>query len=432
MVRQHGNGLTDKALNAHQVPRFGGFTEGKGLPCPSSSGGTANSVDVGFGLVGQIVVEDVRDTVHIDATAGDVGGHKNGNVPGFECIKRSSSGPLRFVAVDGSGINAGLTELFHQPIRAVFGSGEHDAAMHLLVNDDINECTPFVGLFHEHHVLFNAVHGDGFGRDLHGDHVTEEAVGQRGDGLRHGGAEQQVLALVGEDLQHLLDVVNEAHVEHAVRFIKHKELNVSQIDVSLTHQVQQPSGCGHENVNATLKGSDLRVLIDAAEDHLMAQPHVTAVGCEPFTDLCRQFSCGRQHEGSDVPLPLWLGFRHDVQHREGERSRFSRPGLSDTKDVPSFKQRRYGSFLHRCRLLVPFPLDGIQQHGSQSQIRKHHHACSPFPPRWVANHRRCSASPSGPLLMICKVEFSSWNTFLMRCSCVPWTTHAGEPFASVR
>lgn len=164
--------------------------------------------------------------------------------------------------------------------------------MHLLVDDDLNECTPFVGLFHEHHVLVNAVHGDGFWRDLHRDHITKEAVGQRGDGFGHGGAKQQVLSLNGEEFQDLFDVVNEPHVEHPVCFIEHKEFDLGQINVALANEVQQPSRCGYEDVDAMLQGSDLRVLIDAPENHLMSEPHVTAVRTEPFTDLSSQLTHG--------------------------------------------------------------------------------------------------------------------------------------------
>lgn len=80
MFGQYRNGLADESFDAHQVARFGGLAESKGLPFPPSSGSTTDSVDVGFRFLGQIVVEEVRDAVHIDATTGDVGGHKDGNV----------------------------------------------------------------------------------------------------------------------------------------------------------------------------------------------------------------------------------------------------------------------------------------------------------------------------------------------------------------
>jgi len=77
MVRQHRNGLTDESFDTHQIACFSRLAEGKGLALSASSRSPANSVNIGFWFVGQIVVEDVRDAVHVDATAGDVGGHKD-------------------------------------------------------------------------------------------------------------------------------------------------------------------------------------------------------------------------------------------------------------------------------------------------------------------------------------------------------------------
>jgi len=80
MVRQHRNGLTDESFDPHQIACFSRLTERKGLALSASSRSPANSVDIRFWFVGQIVVEDVRNAVHVNATAGDVRGHKDGDI----------------------------------------------------------------------------------------------------------------------------------------------------------------------------------------------------------------------------------------------------------------------------------------------------------------------------------------------------------------
>jgi hypothetical protein len=64
-------------------------------------------------------------------------------------------------------------------------------------------------------------------RRRHGDtrRIAQHLRGQRGDLARHGGREQQRLA-VGRDLgDDRPDVVNETHVEHAVGLVEHQHLH---------------------------------------------------------------------------------------------------------------------------------------------------------------------------------------------------------------
>ena len=48
----------------------------------------------------------------------------------------------------------------------------------------------------------------------------------------------------------LLDVVDEAHVEHAVGFVEHEDLDVAQVERALLLQVEQAAGGGDQDVDA--------------------------------------------------------------------------------------------------------------------------------------------------------------------------------------
>src|ERR671930_157250 len=61
-------------------------------------------------------------------------------------------------------------------------------------------------------------------RDLHGHRLVHERGRQLADLLREGRREEQVLPLRGEQRQDAADVVDEAHVEHAVGFIEYQDL----------------------------------------------------------------------------------------------------------------------------------------------------------------------------------------------------------------
>ena len=62
------------------------------------------------------------------------------------------------------------------------------------------------------------------------------------------------------------NVGQEAHVEHAVGFVEHEDLDVPEIDGALLRMIEQPARCGDENIDAASKLRDLRVDADAAED----------------------------------------------------------------------------------------------------------------------------------------------------------------------
>ena len=139
----------------------------------------------------------------------------------------------------------------------------------------LSRCASSAGLLlrsHEVHRLLDRLDRRGDRRDLHADRVVQDRIGQLADLARHRRGEQQRLPLLREPCATILaDVVDEAHVEHAVGFVEHEHLDCAQIDVALLHQVEQPAGRGDEDVDAALQRLDLRVLAHAAEDDGVAQ-----------------------------------------------------------------------------------------------------------------------------------------------------------------
>ncbi|KAG1165099.1 hypothetical protein G6F35_018969 [Rhizopus arrhizus] len=81
-------------------------------------------------------------------------------------------------------------------------------------------------------MLFHHVHrlGDQFGGGVARGHrdfarVVQDAACERADLVGERGREQQVLALLGQQRKDLADVADEAHVQHAVRFVQHQDFN---------------------------------------------------------------------------------------------------------------------------------------------------------------------------------------------------------------
>src|SRR5471030_722249 len=78
--------------------------------------------------------------------------------------------------------------------------------------------------------------------------VAQEAIVQRLDLGRHGGREKQGLADLRQGGDDALDVGNEAHVEHAIGFVDHQDLDVVQENAAALEMVEQTTGCGDQHV----------------------------------------------------------------------------------------------------------------------------------------------------------------------------------------
>jgi hypothetical protein len=75
-------------------------------------------------------------------------------------------------------------------------------------------------------------------------------VGQLLDLVREGGREEQGLLLGGQQREDLLDVADEAHVEHAVGLVQHQDLELAEVEVALALVVQQAARRGDEDLDA--------------------------------------------------------------------------------------------------------------------------------------------------------------------------------------
>ena len=87
-------------------------------------------------------------------------------------------------------------------------------------------------------------------RDFHPHRIVQELLGDAPDLRRHGGGEEQRLAGERHELADALDVGNEAHVEHAVGFVDHQQLDAGEQEPSALEMVEQAAGRRDQHVDA--------------------------------------------------------------------------------------------------------------------------------------------------------------------------------------
>ena len=146
--------------------------------------------------------------------------------------------------------DAGLGQIAADAVGTVLGAGEDEHAVHAAIGEQALEQCPLLLGADEVHALLDAVDRDLRRRDVDAHRMVENLRGELGDRRRHGGREQQRLALApacDNDLPHVAD---EAHVEHAVGLVEHEDRNLVEPDMALVAEVEQASGRGDQDVDA--------------------------------------------------------------------------------------------------------------------------------------------------------------------------------------
>ena len=139
MVIHHVYRPVNGFLNLAQITLFPGIAERKGntdcpRPCCSS-----HAVNITFGLIRKLVVDDMGDAVDIDASGCDIRRHQHPGLTVAEPLERTLSRTLGFVAVDCLNGDATFAELVGDPVGAMLGAGEHDHPRQRRITHDIGE-----------------------------------------------------------------------------------------------------------------------------------------------------------------------------------------------------------------------------------------------------------------------------------------------------
>ena len=131
--------------------------------------------------------------------------------------------------------------------------------------------------------------------------------------------------------QYFFHVMDEAHVQHAVGFVKHQHLHLAQIEHALLQQIQQATGCCHQDVHAFFYPADLGVHAHAAKNDGGGKLQVFAVGLHGFFHLRRQLAGGCQDQGTNAKAAEFVArcfaSAKFVQHGQDKCCRLASSGL---------------------------------------------------------------------------------------------------------
>ena len=372
----HGNLLLGEALDVHHEAFLIHAHQAHGLAFLAGAASAADAVHVVLRDIGNLVVHDMRQVVDVDAARGDVGGHQSADLAALEARQRLRARALALVAVQRHGGDAVLGQVVGHVVGAELGAREHQHLAPVVLLDDVQQHLLFLAAAHGVDDLADPLHRGVARGDLDALRILEQAARQLADFIAERGREQQALLGARQQRQHLLHIVDEAHVEHAVGFVQHQHLNAGEVHETLLLQIQQTPGGGHEHVDAALDAVNLRVHAHATEDHGGVQVKVLAVFAHGFLNLRREFACRRQHQGADgLATELaarGLAFGQTVQQRQGKGGGFAGAGLCAGQQVVAREHERNGLGLDRRRLGIALFLHGLENGRSQLQFVECH------------------------------------------------------------
>lgn len=156
-------------------------------------------------------------------------------------------------------------------------------------------------------------------------------------------------ALLGD----LGDVIDETHVEHAIRFVEHQGVQRIKVQIAPVQVIDHTAGRAHDHVRAVLKARVLAAQRNAAgQGHHLDVVFRTRQAANLGRHLIGQLAGGAEHQALHREIArIQLG-----QQRQGKGCGLAAAGLRLGDHILAFKRRGQAGELNRRHFKVAEPL----------------------------------------------------------------------------
>ena len=282
-----GDGRAQHALDVLELLDVVGGDDGQRAAFLAGPAGAADAVDVVVRLPGHVEIEDVAHVRDVEAARRHVARRQQRDVGLPECSSVSVRLNWSMSPCSAAGIEAVLAAA---TCRRIATSRLRLQKMMAFLTCSAPISSRSTSRFSQSSIagaeaeqLGDGVRGGGRRGDLDARRVVQEGIDQALDLRRHGGREEQRLPAWRQQLADLLDVGDEAHVEHAVGLVDHQDLDAAQQDLAALELVEQASGRGDQHVDAAVELPELVVERHAADQQRHRQ---LVVDLPYFSKLC--------------------------------------------------------------------------------------------------------------------------------------------------
>ena len=329
------DGLTSGVLDGAQHAALAGSHEQDGLALATGTAGTADTVNVGFGIVRNVVVHHVGDALDVQTTGDYVGGDQDVQLALTQLVDGTLTQLLRDVTVQGfTGVTTG-GQLAGQLFGGILGAHEDQYGF---VRLDFQQTGHGVQLVQTGYLPVALADGRCSGRlgdDLDLFRLLQVLLGNTTDLVRHGGREQGNLT-GGRALFHdPVHVVDEAHTQHFIGFVQYQGFQAGEVQVLATDQIHHTTRGTDDHLGTTAQGAGLGFVRGTTVDGQdMEVRHVLGVTLARLGNLQRQLTGRCQHQNLSVTVTSF----QTRQQRQGKSSGLPCTGLRLPQQIVSRHQ----------------------------------------------------------------------------------------------
>ena len=294
----------------------------------------------------------MADIGNVQTARGDIGGDQHREFAFVKLAQESQPLGLRHIARDGLGAEAIDAQHGFEPLGRALGVDEHHGAMGFELAQQRDQQRHLLRHRGEIYRLAHAIDGHFVRLDAHQLGVVHVLVGEFQHALRERGREQHRLAVLGrrQAAQDVADVGDETQIKHAIGFIEHHDLRMTQVIYALFEIIDDATGRADQHIDAIGKLAALLVVVDPAEHHGEWQAGVAAEHGRVLVYLHREFARGchhqRAHRSGRATGVGGLGQQRLIQrHQKG--GSLAGAGLGLSGDITTGERRGQGLRLDR-------------------------------------------------------------------------------------
>ena len=330
---EDGDLVADELLDGRQSEDELLAGEGDGLARLAGARRAADAVDVGLRVLGHVVVDDEVEGLDVEAAGRDVGGHEHVDLAGLEVLDDFRPLGLGQVAHDVLAVPAVDLETARELLGHELLVAEDEGALGLLALEEAEEEGELFVAAHVVELLGHEVDGDVLGLDADLDGIDHVFPGEVLDPEAEGGGEEEGLAVLGlgQVAEELPDVVDEAHVEHAVGLVDDEEAHVAEEHLALGDEVLDAARGADDDLDVVAEHVDLGAVAHAAVEGAALYVEVLAELLGFALDLGGELAGGREDE--DLAAVLLVDGHDALEDRDEEGGGLAGAGLGLGVDV---------------------------------------------------------------------------------------------------
>ncbi|CCZ75682.1 putative uncharacterized protein [Alistipes finegoldii CAG:68] len=356
-----------------EFPLFLLADEGHGSAGRRGTRRTADAVDIIFGVVRHVVIDDQSDVLDVNAARHDVGGHEDRDLVVLEVEHHLLALGLLQIGVHGRHVEFHAFERMGQLLDLHLRRREDDRLRLGRLGEHLADDVQLLVLIADIGRLVDSLVGFRNG-DIHLGGIAQNGLGQFADLRGQRRREHDRLPLLWHVRDDLHDVLAETHVEHAVGFVENQAFDMREVDAAVLDMRNHAAGSGDDHVRPHQHTPLLHVpalAVAAAVNDRGRDGQVIGKALKLLVYLLRQFARG--HDDHRFYHIVFVAFEQQpVQQRQRVGRRLARSRLRASDDVAAFENHRDRVFLHRSHLLKIHIVESVEDLILQLKFVKSH------------------------------------------------------------